>query len=89
MVTVYSWAVLQSSVWGGHAADGADHNEVRGVPFRAIQAHAFGFRTVQLRVSAGDPGGGGGEDRCGATVSTGGIATGIMKTQKRNETKRR
>jgi len=49
MVTVYSRAVLQSSVWGGHAADGADHDEALRVPARVIRAHAFGLQKACKR----------------------------------------
>jgi hypothetical protein len=41
MATVYSRMLARSSVWGGHAADGVDHNEDPAVPFRAMRAHAF------------------------------------------------
>ena len=49
MVTVYSRAVLQSSVWGGHAADGADHDEALRVPARVIRAHALGLQKACKR----------------------------------------
>ena len=48
MVTVYSRAPLRSSVWGGHAADGAGHNEAQGVPTRALKDRAFGLLSVSL-----------------------------------------
>jgi hypothetical protein len=46
MVTVYSRMLARSSIWGGHAADGVDHNEAQGVPARAIHAHTFGLQRL-------------------------------------------
>ena len=51
MVTVYARTSLQSSVWGGHAANGADHNEAQGVPIRAIRNRAFGLQKACKRRS--------------------------------------
>jgi len=55
MVTVYSRAILKSSVWGGHAADGADHNEAQGAPIRAIQNQAEPCILVAERVQTAVP----------------------------------
>ena len=51
MVNLYSRAVLQSSVWGGHATGGADHNEAQGVSARANCAQAFGLQKACKRRS--------------------------------------
>ena len=58
MVTVYSRAPLRSSVWGGHGADGADHNEAQGVSARAIHDRAFGLQKACKRRSERRDGGG-------------------------------
>jgi len=49
MVTAYSRMLATSSVWGGHATDGASHSGAQAVPFRAIHAQAFGLQKACKR----------------------------------------
>jgi hypothetical protein len=51
MRMAYSRSVTRSSVWGGHAPDGADRNEAQGVPARANYAQAFGLQKACKRRS--------------------------------------
>jgi hypothetical protein len=52
MVTVYSRMLARSSIWGGHAADGVDHNEAQGVPARANHDHASELQNDCRRAAA-------------------------------------